>query len=303
MAQNYASAYAQAVSERFYKESFVKGFTNQDYKFNGVRSITVYSVETTTMNDYNRDGTVANGGNPLAAVWRYGIPANLGTAKQTFTINKDRAFSFIIDRGDQLQSEYVLEAGKALARQLREVNVPEYDTYVIGKLAEHAGQGTTTAPTKSNAYEEFLKGGEALSNANAPDTERVALCSYGFVNLLHLDSSLMLDSDSAFKAQGRGYLGEVDGVKIVRVPSSRLPNGCRFIMYAMPVVIAPTQLEEYKTHINPPGISGWLVEGRTIYDAFVDDNKINAIYYNGSGYVQYVPSSSSGGSGSGGGTG
>ena len=43
--------------------------------------------------------------------------------------------------------------------------------------------------------------------------------------------------------------------------------------------VAPVKLSEYKTHQDPPGISGSLVEGRIVYDAFVLDNKKMAIYY------------------------
>ena len=43
--------------------------------------------------------------------------------------------------------------------------------------------------------------------------------------------------------------------------------------------VAPTKLEDYTAHTNPPGISGSLVEGRICYDAFVLDNKAKAIYY------------------------
>ena len=43
--------------------------------------------------------------------------------------------------------------------------------------------------------------------------------------------------------------------------------------------VAPVKLEEYKTHADPPGISGTLVEGRVAYDAFILENKANAIYY------------------------
>ena len=39
------------------------------------------------------------------------------------------------------------------------------------------------------------------------------------------------------------------------------------------------KLEDYKVHTDPPGISGSLVEGRIVYDAFVLDNKAKAIYY------------------------
>jgi hypothetical protein len=31
-------------------------------------------------------------------------------------------------------------------------------------------------------------------------------------------------------------------------------------------------------HDGPPGVSGWLVEGRMYYDCFVLNNKKNAIY-------------------------
>ena len=43
--------------------------------------------------------------------------------------------------------------------------------------------------------------------------------------------------------------------------------------------VAPTKLEDYKVHEDPPGISGALVEGRINYDAFVLDNKAKGIYY------------------------
>lgn len=37
----------------------------------------------------------------------------------------------------------------------------------------------------------------------------------------------------------------------------------------------------YRIHDDPPGISGWLVEGRTIYDCFVLNEKRHALYYHG----------------------
>ena len=80
----------------------------------------------------------------------------------------------------------------------------------------------------------------------------------------------------------KGVIGEVDGCKIVKVPSGRLPNGCAFILTHPIAATAPKQLEEYKIHDNPPGVSGWLVEGRVIYDCFVLNEKANAIYYHGS---------------------
>jgi hypothetical protein len=76
-------------------------------------------------------------------------------------------------------------------------------------------------------------------------------------------------------------MGECDGTKIVKVPSSRLPEGCAFILTHPIAATAPKQLEEYKIHENAPGISGWLVEGRFIYDCFVLNEKADAIFYHG----------------------
>ena len=65
------------------------------------------------------------------------------------------------------------------------------------------------------------------------------------------------------------------------MPSGRLPSGCAFLLTHPMAATAPRQLEEYKTHSDPPGISGFLVEGRVVYDCFVLAEKADAIYYHG----------------------
>ena len=161
----------------------------------------------------------------------------------------------------------------------------EFDSYVFQTLATAAsakGNIITTAATKSNAYELFLGGMEALGNANVPDQGRVAFCSYRFANLLKQDPAFMKYGDKSQDMLIKGVIGEVDGCKIVKVPSSRLPAGAACIISHPIAATAPKQLEEYKIHDNPPGISGWLVEGRFIYDCFVLNEKSKAVYYHGS---------------------
>lgn len=271
--RNLASKYAKRVDERFSRESQAMLALNSDYSFTGVRTVNVYSIPTVAMTDYSRSGSN-----------RYGTPNDLTRSIQTMTVNKDRAFTFIIDKGDRSQSQMVMDAGKALARQLKEVWVPEFDAYVFRTLAAEAtarGNVCTTAVTKSNAYEMFLQGMEALGNKNVPDKGRVAFCSYKFANFLKQDPAFMKYGDASQEMLIRGVIGEVDGCKIVKVPSSRLPNGCAFLLTHPMAATAPKQLEEYKTHDNPPGISGYLVEGRVVYDCFVLEEKADAIYYHG----------------------
>lgn len=77
----------------------------------------------------------------------------------------------------------------------------------------------------------------------------------------------------------RGVIANLDGANVIKVPAARLPKNFGFMLAHPVATVAPTKLEDYKIHKDPPGISGSLVEGRICYDAFVLDNKVNAIYY------------------------
>lgn len=271
--KNLASKYSPKVDERFTKASQAVMATNNDYEFTGVDTVNVFSVPTAPMNDYQRSG-----------VNRYGVPNDLQRNVQTLKITRDRSFSFIIDKGDKIQAQMVTDAGKALSRQTNEVIIPEYDGYVFRTLAAAAtahGGFSDKAITKANAYEAFLEGQEYLGDHNVPDTGRVAYCSYKFANFLKQDPAFVKYGDASQKMLIQGCIGEVDGTKIVKVPSSRLPAGAAFILVHPSCVTAPKQLEDYKIHDNPPGINGWLVEGRFIYDCFVLDSKAEGVYYHG----------------------
>ncbi|MCR5663558.1 MAG: N4-gp56 family major capsid protein [Oscillospiraceae bacterium] len=270
---NLATKYASQVDERFYRESQAMVALNSDYKFTGEKTVKVYSIPIVAMNDYVRSGAS-----------RYGSPSDLSRNVQSLTITRDRAFTFIIDKGDKLQSEMVSDAGKALSRQIREVVVPEFDTYVFKTLADAAiaaGNTDSTAVTKSNAYEMFLQGMEHMGNKSVPDKGRVAFCTYRFANLLMQDPAFIKYADRSQEMVVKGIMGEVDGCRIVKVPSSHLPRGAAFLITHSIAATGPKQLEEYKVHDDPPGISGWLVEGRFIYDCFVLNEKADAIYYHG----------------------
>lgn len=276
--KNLATKYSNKVDERFTKQSQAMMALNNDYEFTGVETVKVYSIPVVPLKDYSRSGSN-----------RYGTPDDLQRNVQTMTVKKDRAFTFIIDKGDKLQSQMVMDSGKALSRQTNEVMIPEFDAYCFKTLADaatEAGNSDSTAPTKSNAYELFLKGMESLGDNNVPDQGRVAFCSYAFANLLKQDSAFMKYGNTSQEMLIKGVIGEVDGAKIVKVPSSRLPAGCAFILCHPLAATAPKQLEEFKTHDNPPGISGWLCEGRFIYDCFVLNEKVGGIYYQGGGKLK-----------------
>lgn len=270
MAVNLASKYSSKVDERFKLKSLTEAAVNQDYDWQGVNAVTVYGVSTSPMNDYSMSGTA-----------RYGAAAELGNTTQTLTLSRDRAFTFTIDRKNYQDTQMVMEAGKALARQIDEVAVPEIDTYRLAAMSAAgiaAGNTATAAVTNANAYTSLLNGGVALDEDKVPQAGRIAFVTPTFYSLLKQDDAFIKSSEIAQNMLINGQVGEVDGVKIVKVPSIYLPASTAFIITHQIATVAPKKLEDYKTHDNPPGINGWLVEGRLRYDAFVLNNKANAIY-------------------------
>lgn len=74
----------------------------------------------------------------------------------------------------------------------------------------------------------------------------------------------------------RGVIANLDGAMTIKVTASRLPENFGFMLSHKSACCAPTQLEDYNEHKNPPGINGTLVEGRIVYDAYVFENKKRA---------------------------
>ncbi|MEH7251899.1 N4-gp56 family major capsid protein [Neobacillus niacini] len=271
MAVNLASKYSEKVDERFKLKSFTQAVVNNDYDWSGVKTVSVYDIPTVAMGNYVRTGSS-----------RYGTPAELDNNKTDYTLTRDRAFTFAIDRGNYQETQMVMQAGKALARQIDEVIVPEIDIYRLAAMsaaATTAGNvSAATVITATNAYTSLLKATEKQADLKVPLEGRVVFVKPSFYNFLKQDNTFIKASEIAQNMLIRGQVGEVDGMKIVMVPSSYLPANTEFIVTQPMATVAPKKLEDYKTHDNPPGINGWLVEGRQIYDAFVLKNKVNAIY-------------------------
>ena len=175
----------------------------------------------------------------------------------------------------------VKDAGRALKREIDQVIVPAQDKQVLmemGAAAHSNDMYATGAISKANAYEKFLDGQEALDNKLVPTEGRVAVVSTAFYKNIKLDSSFTKTGDMATKLSYKGVVGEIDGVPVIKVPSSYLPVNCEFIIAHPSATINPKKLTDYKIHRDPPGINGNLVEGRVRYDTFVLEGKKDGIF-------------------------
>lgn len=274
MAIELVEKYLPYVDEQFTTESKKEILTNQDFSFSGGHTVKIYKVSTGAMNDYGRKG--AAGGN-----WsRYGAVESLEATTQSMTLTKDRSFTFAIDALDEDETGDTLEAASALARQIREVVIPEVDTYTMNVMCKLAGiKPNAVTLTKENIYTEIITGNNAMDNAEVPETGRVLVVTPAIYLLMKQCKDIVMETDIGNEMRIRGVIANLDGLTVVKVPATRLPENFGFMIAHPCATVAPTKLESYKTHQNPPGINGSLVEGRIVYDAFVLNNKKKAIYY------------------------
>lgn len=169
------------------------------------------------------------------------------------------------------------EAGKSLARQTKEIVVPEIDVYRLAAFhTAAAGQTATLAITKDNAYVSLLEANAKLDDAKVPLTGRVAYVTPSFYNFIKQDSSFVKSTELAQKMLIKGQVGEVDNTKIIKVPTTYLPVNSAFVLLHPSAVVAPKVLDDFKIHQDPPGISGWLCEMRIVYDCFILATKTGA---------------------------
>ena len=273
MAIDLAEKFLPYVDEQFSTESKKSILTNNDFSWTGASTIRAYKVSTSNMNDYDRAGTGVN--------WsRYGAIAGLEATTEEFTLRKDRSFTFAIDKLDTDETANQLKAASALARQVREVVVPEVDKYVYSVMCENAGHKPAPATLQhDNIYYSILSANRALDDCEVPETNRYLIVTPETYILMKTCPEIIMGTDIGNELRLKGVIGVIDGLTVIKVPAARLPEKFGFLLVHPCATVAPTKLEDYKIHKDPPGISGSLVEGRINYDAFVLDNKKNALYY------------------------
>lgn len=269
MAQNYSAAHLKVLDERYHLKSKTDLIVNKGIRldFNGKNSVTIYNVDVVAENDYVRSGTN-----------RFGALVELGTGTQTFTLSQDKAFTFTIDRGNYEDSQMVTEVAKAVKRQQDEISTPATDIYRLGVLSAYAIANTQgviggTAVAYNTIYQLILAQQAAMSEAKVPEDGRVLFITPTNYNLLKRDPEFIKDCDTSAKDLKKGIVGEVDGLTIVKLPSSYFVAKFEFLIVKDDLLVSPMKFNSVRTLDDVQGIDGWIAEGRRYYDAFVPTQK------------------------------
>lgn len=273
-----ATKFSPQTDDLFKAESKTSLLTNTDYDWTGAHSIKLYKISTTPLNDYTRNVSIApeDGAEQLS---RYGKLLDLSATTEELLLKHDRSFIFNVDKLDNDETQGQLEAGTALARELREVVVPEVDTNVYKVMTDNAGtKPEAVALDKSNIYASVVTASHTLDDAEVPETERVLVVTPATYALLK--QAVEFDhTEIGAEMRARGVVAMLDGAMVVKVPAVRLPKKFGFMLAHPSATVAPVKLEDFGIHDDTPLSSGTIVTGRICYDAFVLDNKKTGIYY------------------------
>ena len=218
MAINLVTTFKPLVDEKFTTASKKSLLTNTDFDWTGAHTVKVYKISTSAMNDYGRTG-------PAQGNWsRYGAVASLDAVTEEFTLKKDRSFTFAIDKLDTDETAQQLAAATALARQNREVVIPEVDGHVYGVMCANAGnKPAAKALTVTNIYTEILAASEALDNAEAPETGRVLVVTPTVYVLMKKCKDIVMETDVGNDLRLKGVIATLDGMNVQKSPPTASP--------------------------------------------------------------------------------
>ena len=259
MAVNLATKYEKQFDEAFKPASYFEGKVNPRFKFEGAKTIKIFSPVTTELTDYKRTGNE-----------RYGSATEMDTVTQELTLTQDKGFTKTLDRGNYNDSMMSISAGAWMQEEIRSVCTPTIEKYALSKWINSGNfKKIDAVPTKNTIVSALTPLYESFRNEYVPNDGRYLYIRPDMLSAVMLSTEWQSADKLAEKAMENGVVGKFRNAKVVEVPEDYLPENCYAALISKRAVMLAKKLSEFKTHIDPPGISGWLLEGRIYYDAFV----------------------------------
>lgn len=268
MSVNLASKYSSKLDQLFAKGSYTDAAVNQNYDFDGVRTVNVYTVTTTPLVNYNREETGD----------RFGGNNEIQDTVASYTLTNDKAFKLVIDRGNYEQQALAKKAGIVLRAEMDEQVIPAIDADRIAAGAAAATATSQAVSAGADVYADFMKANAYLDEAKAPTSNR-----FGFVTpqmYVAIKSKIVSTVNAnAYndKLLPRGFVGELDGVNIVVVPQSYFPTNVKCVIWHKDALLGAKQIMKTRIITDSELVDGSVLTGRFIYGSFALDAKKKAI--------------------------
>lgn len=277
MAVNLASKYADKLDQQFTAGSYTDRYVNKKYSFDGVKTVNVYTVTTVQPSNYDRTQTGD----------RFGGNNELQDIYTPYTLNNDKSFKIVIDRGNYEQQALAKKAGEVMRAEMEEQVIPMIDAdRLLAAAIGAAAVSQYLAPTANDAYGDILKLSEKLDEAKAPIAGRVLWITPGFYNSIKKQITTNVEASGYNdKLLGRGFVGELDGVPVVKVPTSYFPTNTSAIMVHRDALLGAKQIMNTRIITDSELVDGTILLGRFIFGSFVLNGKKNAVAAIGTGTV------------------
>lgn len=273
MAIHFPEKYKQALMKGFEEKSETDSMFSHDMdtEFSGVKTVHVTSLKTEPLQDYDRSKVVGTGS-------RYGDTKEVGDEVQTFTMTQDKSLSLSIDKGNNAEQFNMKKAGEVMKAHRDERIIPEVDTYRLGKWAKDAGihKELDAAPTKSTIVSQIIELHNEMLDLGVPDQITLVIARK-YLPMLKLSTEWVGLDSLGGKTLPKGSLGEFDGMPVKPMSNKKMPANVPFMLTYKGSIISPCKINTFKGHVDPPGLSGDLLEFRMIYDAFVLGKKANGV--------------------------
>ena len=275
MGVNLAVKYSSKLDQLFTAGSYTDRYVNKKYDFTGAKTVEVYTATTVDPTNYDRTSTGD----------RFGGNAELQDTITAYTIGNDKSFKIAIDRGNYEQGALAKKAGEVMKAEMEEKVIPMIDANRILKAAIGAAAASQYyAPTANKAYEDVLKMSAALDEAKAPISGRVLWVTPNFYNAIKAEIVTTVEANGYNdKLLGRGFVGELDGVAVVKVPSSYFPANTSAVMVHRDALLGVDQIKTTRIITDSEFVDGSILVGRFVFDSFILNGKKNAVAAIGTG--------------------
>lgn len=264
MAVNLAEKYSSKLDQMWTHASYTDAWINKKYDFDGVKTVKVYTVTTVAPGDYDRTSTGD----------RFGGNNELQDTIATYTIKYDKSFKIAIDRGNFEQGVRAKKAGEVMKHEMNEQIIPMIDINRLATAAAGATAVSQTVQQSTDSYEDTLDLGVFLDEAKCPLEGRVLFVTPAFYKGIKLAIVKEVEANEYNnKLLGKGFVGTLDGVPVVKVPTSYFPAGVKAILVHRDTLLGVRQITETRIKTDSEFVSGAILLGRFIFDSFILEGK------------------------------
>lgn len=284
---NYATQFEKEIMQKYSRELLTADLTTQNVTFVGANKIKIPFVSVTGYKDHSRNGGF-----------------NRGSVQNQFmekTLSFDRDIEFFVDAMDVDETNQALSAANITNTFITEQDVPETDCYRLSKLHTDftalGGTVTQDAVTAATILDKFDTLMEEMDEDEVPEEGRILYLTPNIYTMLKQAEKITRSLDVTRQASIDRHVRNLDEVKMVRVPSSRMKTVYDFtegykpgaaakqmnMILVHPKSVIASQKHRYiklwpeGTHTNG---DGYLYQNRKYGDLFLIDNRVQGVKIN-----------------------